>query len=645
MWSDMMRIAKIVRRSKLPRAPQVGFEAEKLFIEDRYEDGTSRKMVPIAIDEVFSGERQHQTRLREVVCKKSSPNLQNNYTIAVRYSSLSGYDQSEYVSVSGITAGLRFRNNGGRLIDDKGAIWYRPNSTGIHDSSGYAFVNQSTLLGIPPECVFQIIHETPQEFIIYCAGNEADGGCALVLLSKTNKSAVVLLNGQFSIHKLGKTKASANAGAEKSDQVLFLIMLNSKLGYYYWTGNWASEFSPKSALNGGEGGSRVLLCAFGNDNILGNQFGFRTRLVHKMGPGPRNSSYYAQSLMNQRFVVDADASLVELDVEGYVISFSFVAQDPELVAETELYNGSDSEKLVQLNDNLCLFRAIVAENLTVTKTRTMKLPIPADYLAATWRMYGYQNSNVWEIISLVSGKAFSVVEDQTRYVCLFMDDVGFEHYRTAGATSASYYEQRKQPSLQPVLLKIPVDESFLPIEGESPITHRFPVRFGANVREISMLLRKQNTELIIPSMMAHMLYAGISGENTVAIVDVISGTHKIVQLEPSPNTDLFAVMAVGVTDDRIILIDANDKIVILDDGPSASITLPGVVYEEDTFVTVVVDSPAYVTLYAFNGYFDNGTNTITVSVQDVLEVPVYAKKNLTVHVTKCVSLEVPSEEV
>lgn len=637
-----MRIAKIVRRSNMQVAPQFGIEGGKIFNDSVFLDGTRRESIQSA-PLYLASQGTLYPYVRELIGMKTSPSL-SPYRLSVTYSSLNGMDNTEFVSRMGITAGNRYRCYNGQLVDQDNNVLFVSNASPNLDSSVNYWgnkINQRAGAGVV-QTSLQIVHETENHFVVYGSANESSASCALLVIQKNLPTlAYSIFSGQFSIHRLGVTRPTETT----PEHTLFLVMLNSRTGYCSFPYT-TDDNNPISAANGSEDGARVLLFGFRNSApaTLNGSY-YYVRLLHKMGAGPYNTSYNRYSFCSQRFLVDADSSMAVKDDDGYLTAFSFVAQNPAVVSESSLFYTSATARNIKLNDNLCLFRIECMPDAQFTQSYS-RINLPADFLSAEWTQYGQQSNNR-EHMSLISGKAFYAETDAGGFLCIMMDCIGYNDYMNTNVqSSAEYYRYRNQPDLQPALIKIPVDLDKKVITDAQPIVHRFPVRFGANINEISMLLRKNNQEIVLPSVTyypGNSNNKGVDISNAIALIDVVQGTHSVVDLSADENKELGLgqlILAVGATDDKLFVIDSSNNYIVLDDGPTVQLSLEHGVVEGPMSLTVTVSSPSNVSLVAFNGTFDNGKSSITLEIFDSMVVPVVARPNLQVHAVECTAIEV-----
>lgn len=638
-----MRIAKIVRRSNMRVAPQFGIEGGKIFNDDVFMDGSPRERIHSAPLYLSQDGTSLIPYVRELIGMKTSPRLGPS-RLSVTYSSLNGMDNTEFVSRMGITSGKRYRCYNGQLVDQDNNVLFASNHTPLQgNATNYwgNYANQNNRSDTPRTSM-QIVHETENHFVVYLSADESVYSCCLMTVQKNSPTSVYpIFSGQFSVHKLGVTRPTETT----PEHTLFLVMLNSRTGYRTFP-YMTTDTDPLATVNGGDEGARVLLFGFRNSAPVINSTEpyHYVRLLHKMGPGPYSTSNNSYSFCSQRFLVDADSSLSVQDEDGYLTSFSFVAQNPALVSESSLYYANTTIRKLRLNDNLCVVRVDLQPDRAFKKTFT-KIDLPADFLAAEWTQMGSQANNR-EHMSLVSGKAFYSEDGTDRYLCVMMDCIGYNDYMNTNAQSyASYYKDRNQPDLQPALIKIPVDLDKNVLPDVQPIVHRFPVRFGSNINEVSMLLRKNNQEIVLPSVSyypGNSNNKGVIAESSIALIDVVQGTHSVIDLNTDESrTSNLSLAAVGVTDDKLFVIDSLDNFLVIDDGPTVQLSIDDdSIYEGTAGLTVTVSAPSRVSLLAYNGTFDNGTPAKIVDVLDSLTVPVNAKPNLQVHVVECNLTEV-----
>lgn len=632
-----MRIAKVVRRTNVASVPQFGTENGKVYIDDTYEDGSRRLGAKlITLDQVRSAALFSTSQLREAISSRTSPKLEAAHTVRMRYHTVSGVDYSDWVSTLGTTRGTRYSSRNSRIIDDKGNVVFRVSNT----ASPNDLVPQTV---VDPSTVCKIIHETNLAFIVYVI---ADDSCSLHRVMKTTLVSVVLFRGQFSIHLLGKTKE----GEEYYGYTTFLLLLNSTVFAAPNYTVWPQEDRPNAYVGQQNAAGAYLLGFLNHGNITGEAQGMWMRKLVTFS-SPYHAFYADSALCNQRVLVDGDSSLVET-VGDFVEAFSFVGVNPELVTEGIIAYNTTTTLNPKINDNLCLFRVEMTGDREFEISHT-KLQLPQEYLDAQWQTFG-DNRRVGNVagrpivdLCLAAGKSWSYVHEGNRFLCVLLDGRGFEAYATTDAYTASHYASRKAPNLPPVLLKWQVNEMFQPLPGAEQTITKFPVGFGADIREISMLLRNGGKEVVVPSQMFYSKTAdrGFYGVRAIAFVDAVNETFKVVEWEAvnGRSSVVRALFSVGVEDDRLFVIDGADNLLLIDDGPTATLELNETLTGHD--ITVTVSEPSKVVLRADRKVFE-GSFTLSLEVESsaVVNVTHEASNKFSIHVTECEPLEEENEE-
>lgn len=620
-----MRVSRITSRSVIPGLGMFGKIAGKIFYDDSYLDG-SRKEVP-AYDPTNNAARtqnQQNSFARNIVGASKmygtvTPSAASQ--VDVNYATLGGTNSEDFISVSGVTAGQRFRCEGGRILRGDGSIFYAPSSLGYSTNLNHASSQTS-----PVACHLEIIHETSLYFVIYARGLETIGSPTVLLLSKaTPTSPSQYIRGNFHVEKIGLLQ-DPSSGAVRT---AFLMLSHSYLSEVANVGAVPGAQRPASANAAFKCGAYVL--SFCESSNLGDQMWLTP--VTTLGAGPVATQFTATQ--NQRTQISWDNSLVEYNAQGRVVAVNLIGSDLSLATEAA-FTGS-SPTLNGLSDNLTLFRFTIDPTTTLTTIASkQKLTLPAEYLSAQWALNGSQNV---ENYVLISGKAFSVVDGSNqKQLKLYMNRVGFESYQSRGAAATSYYANRTQPNIGPVLLSIPISDQFAPI-GPQVIT-RFPVMFGQEQHhEATMLLSPDKKRLALPNSIKLLepTQQKTACPNTIAVIDTVANTHEVISLS-IPRQPTAPIAACGWIGNELFVSDGYEQAFILDEGPTVSLSIEAFADVGATAqLTVTVSQPATVTLYAFGGTFD-GAPSKTVDVQDTLTLDVLVKNDLRVHVTSCVAL-------
>lgn len=629
-----MRFAKITRRSQIACAPQFGVENGKVYVDDTYEDGTFRTgSNPLDNNYVQNMDVVTEQSLREAISPLTSPKLEGDSVLRMRYHTISGIDYSDWVSNKGATFGKRYHSRNGMILDENGEVIFKTHD--IQGSGNFAHVPDTALR---QNMVCRIVHETDSDFVVYAV---ADDYCSLHRLTKSTGAAARIFFGQFSLHLCGITKGDE----EFPEYTLFLVMMNSVLQGGAGTSSWAAEDRPSRFTNSMSSPGAFLLGMVNFGDIWQTTNGLWMHQLKSM-----NATWYYSGVQitkcNQRFLVDSDSSMVVKDSEGYVTSVSFVGPNSDIVPESSLIHpGSTTPYSLKLNDNLCLFRAELTGDRSFELSYS-KLPVTDKYLAAAWDSTGITGSGTTAQLTdvcLIAGKVWTYVRDNQLRVCLLINNRGFEAYCFRDTSSPSYLAGRTKPNLPPTMITIAVDTELRPIEGQVPEITEFEEDWGANIHEISMLVIEDGAKVIIPSQMyvaKGSLTESLVGESSVAVVDVVAKTCDTFKVPESSSAQ--ALASVGIDRDRMFIINGNDNLVMLDKGPSPKLSLtpaPG-----GHTLNISVDAPSTVRLQATAKVFD-GASSVVVEVADATSIPLThsAGMEFKINVVSCTALEVQDE--
>lgn len=618
-----MRVSRITSRSAIPGLGTFGKIAGKIFYDDSFLDG-SRKEVP-AYDPTNNAARtqnQQNSFARNIVGASKMYGAVSSSQVDVNYATLGGTNSEDFISVSGVTAGQRFRCEGGRLLRGDGSVFYAPTSLGYSTNLNHASSQTS-----PVACHLEIIHETSLYFVLQLRGSETISTPTIMLLSKATPTAPTqYIRGNFHVEKIGLLQ-DPSSGAVRT---AFLMLSNSYLTEVANVNTVPAGQRPAAANATFKCGAYVL--SFCESSNIADQMWLTP--VTTLGAGPVGTAN--TSAQNQRTQISWDNSLVEYNAQGRVVAVNLIGSDLALATEAAFTNSSPT--LNGLSDNLTLFRFTIDPTTTQTTIASkQKLTLPAEYLSAQWAFNGSQNTQ--ENYVLVSGKAFSVVDGSNqKQLKLYMNRVGFESYQSRGASSTTYYATRTQPNIGPVLLSIPISDQFAPI-GPQIIT-RFPVMFGQEQHhEATMLLSPDKKKLALPTSikLLESTQQKTACPNTIAVIDTVANTHEVISLS-IPRQPTAPIAACGWIGNELFVSDGYEQAFILDEGPTVSLSIGQFADVGATAqLTVTVSQPATVTLYAFGGTFD-GSPSKTVDVQNTLTLDVLVKNDLRVHVTSCVAL-------